>query len=340
MEQVAQPPEELELHLLTDWGDPGSRKRGEKAGILSILLHAAVIITLALLPADILKPPENEVRRVTPLIDPPLTELTQKAPNTGKITKEFNAAEVEPRPRIQIPAARPSTTRPQAPRPAPIPSMPAPKPQAVPLPEAPTVAQNTTPKIELPQMPQIQPQEKKPVFENPSGPPVPLPPSQRTVPIPDTSVGAAVRNTIRGGSGGGVMVGDPDAIGPGGVGSGINQAPSPGAPASAMQLLSDPMGVDFRPYLTQILTVVRRNWFSVMPESAKLGLRGKVAVQFYIAKNGVVTKVVLASQSGARALDQAAVVAISMSNPFPSLPPDYKGDRIALQFNFAYNVVK
>jgi TonB family protein len=100
------------------------------------------------------------------------------------------------------------------------------------------------------------------------------------------------------------------------------------------------MGVDFAPYLTRILTIVRRNWFSVMPESAKLGLTGNVGVLFSISKSGTVTKANFAAQSGARALDQAAIAAISMSNPFPPLPTEFRGERIVLQFNFAYNVVK
>jgi outer membrane biosynthesis protein TonB len=43
-------------------------------------------------------------------------------------------------------------------------------------------------------------------------------------------------------------------------------------------------------------------------------------------------------QSGAKALDQAAVAAISASDPLPSLPKEFKGDRIVLQMTFMYNV--
>src|SRR5579863_9200721 len=113
METVVQPPADAELHLLTEWGDPNFGPRTKRAAILSVLVHAVIIATLAVLPPSLMqRPPEKaEVHHiVTPLIDP-IFEPTQKAPNTGKINKEFNAAEVEPRPRIQIPAAVPSTTR-------------------------------------------------------------------------------------------------------------------------------------------------------------------------------------------------------------------------------------
>jgi len=63
-----------------------------------------------------------------------------------------------------------------------------------------------------------------------------------------------------------------------------------------------------------------------------------VAIQFAIAKNGEVTKVVFATQSGVDSLDRAAVASISMSNPFPPLPAEYRGSVARLQFTFAYNV--
>jgi TonB family protein len=349
METVAQPPADAELHLLTEWGDSNARSRTRTAAVISVVLHAVVIFLLILIPPDVIKVPVNRVvREVTPLVEP-LTELTQKTPNTGKVSKEFNAVEVQPRPRIRIPAPPPPRPVERAAAMPPPVSAPATKPRAVPLPEAPAVPQpapqQAAPKSELPQLavaspPQIQATEKKSPFETPGAPPASVAPGKGQVPIPDTSVSGAVRQTIRGSSGGaGTVVGDAEAMGAGG-GVGMSQAPTPGAHASAMQLLSDPMGVDFRPYLTQILTIVRRNWFSVMPESAKLGLRGRVGVLVAIARNGTVTKANFAAQSGARALDQAAIAAISMSNPFPPLPSEYKGDRVVLQFNFAYNIAK
>ena len=74
-----------------------------------------------------------------------------------------------------------------------------------------------------------------------------------------------------------------------------------------------------------------------MPESAKLGRRGKVAIQFAIAKDGSVTKVVFATNSGFEAFDRAAVASISMSNPFPPLPTEFRGNVVRLQFSFTYN---
>jgi TonB family protein len=141
---------------------------------------------------------------------------------------------------------------------------------------------------------------------------------------------------VRGGGSGGLVVGD-SGTGIGGIGEGVNLPPTPGRQGSSLELLSDPMGVDFRPYLIKILASVRRNWWAVMPEAARLGRRGRVGIQFAIARNGSVPKLVIVSNSGTDALDRAAVAGISASNPVPPLPPEYKGDQIRLQFNFAYN---
>jgi TonB family protein len=350
METVVQPPADAELHLLTEWNEPGRRERTRTAAIGSVIAHAALIAILMVLPAYV--PPVREVivhRTITPLIEPP-TPLTQKDPNTAKVTKEFNAADVAPRPRIQLSQGAPSTSRPAAPRPAVLPPMPAPKvAQPTPLPEPPKLeakAPTPPPKIDLPApappvaavLPQILPEEKKSIFENVAPPPSGVPAGRSQVPIPGSPVAEAVRQAARNNTPGGVTVGDQGGVGVGGVGGGLNLPPAPGARGSNIQLLSDPMGVDFRPYLTQILATVRRNWMAVMPESVRLGRRGQVAIQFSIARDGKVPKLVIANPSGADTLDRAAVAGISASTPFPPLPAEFKGDRVVLQFNFTYNM--
>jgi TonB family protein len=128
--------------------------------------------------------------------------------------------------------------------------------------------------------------------------------------------------------------------GPGGYGAGINLPPSPGSSGSSLQLLSDPLGVDFRPYLIRILASVKQHWLAVLPESVRLGRRGRVAIQFSVSRDGNVPKLVIAESSGADPLDRAAVAGISASVPFPPLPTEFKGTIIKLQFNFAYNIPK
>jgi TonB family protein len=342
METVVAPPADADLQLLTQWGSPGDGARLGKAGVLSILFHIMVAVLLLALPDTWNEPqrvPEHHPI-VTPLYLERPTELTQRAPNKKPISKEFDSVAELERSKIQIPQGAPSTSRPRAFRPA----APQPPPQkaTAPLPEAPKV-DITQPNTQVPLLtqatPQIEPVEKpKITLENPAAPPPPVAPGRSQVAIPNASVDNAIREAIRSTPSGGLVVGDLDLNGPGGVGPGINMPPTPGIQGSNLELLSDPHGVDFRPYLMQVLAAVRRNWMAVYPESARLGRRGRVGIQFSISRIGSVPKLVITSPSGTEALDRAAVAGISASNPFPPLPSEYKSDRIVLQFNFAYNM--
>ena len=69
-----------------------------------------------------------------------------------------------------------------------------------------------------------------------------------------------------------MVIGDMDT--PPSLRDSLRLPPAPGQTRSSLELLSDPQGVDFKPYLIRILATVRRNWFAVIPESAHLGRRG------------------------------------------------------------------
>jgi TonB family protein len=349
METVVHPPAEAELHLLTDWSEPESGRRHRVAAVGSVLANVALVLFFIWLPAGTRQVEQpTPQRHVTTLIEP-LTQLTQKAPNTAKVTTEFNAHEVQPRPRVVVPPSPPPVEHAAQPKPLQLPPMPAPKAAAATtLPDLPKVDTpvQPTPNLDLsrltasapPPPPKIQTEEKpKITFENPTTP-APISAGRGQVPIPGSGISEAIRQAAHGGGGAGMYVGDPGAMS-GLGGGGINVPSAPGLQGAALQLLSDPMGVDFRPYLSQILATVRRNWMNVMPESVlRLGRRGKTAIQFSISRTGGVIKLVIADSSGSDPLDRAAVAGISASNPFPPLPPEFKGDRVVLQFNFAYNM--
>jgi len=344
METVVQHPVEPDLQLLTEWGDADGPARRRKAIVATLALHVAFVLVLAALPPITATNQEaGPVHIVTPLIEPP-TELTQKAPNRSKVSAEFELQSSAPRPRLNLPPGPEPAPR-EKPRPAVIPQSPAPKPDAqISLPEPPKVDTGVKePKIDVPQIAQTPPppaptvEKPKIVMENLGGPKASLPPGQSQVPIPNTSIAEAIRSQRGPGFlGGAATGGDPGAADPN-IFGGIRQPPSPGSPLAGFELKSDPLGVDFRPYLTQVLATVRRNWMAVYPESARLGLRGRVAVQIRIVRDGKVAKLVYAQQSGSHALDEAAVSGVSASNPLPPLPGEFKGDHIDIQLNFVYN---
>ena len=125
-----------------------------------------------------------------------------------------------------------------------------------------------------------------------------------------------------------------------GPGDSINQLNnlSPNFSTSGPIVLSDTMGVDFGPYLAQILMIVRQNWYAVIPESARLGEKGRVALVFEILKDGSVPQFRLVGSSGKLPLDRAAEAGIRASIPFPPLPQQFTGRHLVLQFNFFYNM--
>lgn len=112
----------------------------------------------------------------------------------------------------------------------------------------------------------------------------------------------------------------------------------PNFATAAPIILSDTRGVDFGPYLARVVYVVRRNWYAEIPESARLGEKGRVAIVFEILKDGTVPQLRLVATSGAEALDRAALGGIRASVPFPPLPEEFTGNHLVLEFIFLYNL--
>jgi TonB family protein len=327
-------------------------RRMAKLAAASIGVHLAVLgllLIIAPLLPEVVPGGQRLVqfrRQITELVAPP-RELTQKEPNSGQVSKEMTVESIRPR------AARENSL--PTPGAAATPALPGKQfkmpeisrgnnvPQTV-MPDAPNIdvarvqapppglGTSTNPQIAPPQ---IQAEEKpKLAFEAP-GSNTGVSGQRGVVPIPKpkTGVDEAIRQATHGGTG--LRVGDEDS----GLEPmpGIRPNPAAGKVGSALELLSDPQGVDFKPYLQRILAAVRRNWMAVIPESARLGRQGKVLVRFTITRDGSLQKFEISMQSGTDALDKAAVAGISASQPFPPLPPEFKAGWIRLQLTFRYN---
>lgn len=104
-------------------------------------------------------------------------------------------------------------------------------------------------------------------------------------------------------------------------------------------ILSDTRGYDFGPYMNQVVNRVRINWYSLIPEIARIGQKkGRVVIIFTIVENGTIQDIRLVANSGTEPLDRAALGAITASNPFAKLPSNFDGNHIVLQFTFLYNI--
>ncbi len=160
--------------------------------------------------------------------------------------------------------------------------------------------------------------------------------SPGTFRVPSMTPGQAIQQSLQEAARGGYH---PES-GPGIGGDSIDQFNNlhPNFSTEAPTILSDTRGVDFGPYLARVVYIVRRNWFAVIPESARLGEKGRVAIVFEILKNGEVPQLRLVASSGADPLDRAAETAIRASAPFPPLPAEFTGEHLVLQFIFLYNL--
>jgi TonB family protein len=326
---------ENELNLYPQYQSRESEVRAWRARAVSVGLHLTVVCLFAFTPLGGVRVHDinrivGEFKNPVRLVAPPST-LTQRAPNQGKVGKEFNLQSLMPRP----PAFIPPSVAPGAP-----PSRP-----SAPLIDPPKFDSGQSPRpfgtdlsVLSPPPPQIQPEEKPKLAFEPPRPAEIKPPGTGRFTAPPPSVTEMGRDLARGGRPGGQAVTDYSGL-LGGAVDAPNGPLAPGSVGSGLELLSDSRGVDFRSYLTQILAAVKRNWQAVLPESARRGeRRGKVTVRFSVSRDGKVTNVQITVPSGTEALDLAAIAGISATNPFPPLPPEYNGLPIRLQFVFLYNM--
>jgi TonB family protein len=308
--------------------DDLARSRRREAAWLSIVVHLLVILLLVYVP----KRPVGTLALKDPLKDKDLTFL-ELPPDLQKVTKRPDTKIMSDKDRIAtsktpqidpkelrkiIDAARAGRPGPQAPPPSPgqqqAPS-PAQNPptQAQQQPSQPTPPQQQNNQVAQLQM-HPQPQQSQPQVNFNTGGYVGSQTSQAAAAV------AAGRGAVRGGDGGdfGADLGG-------------------GAKAQgALEVLSDTMGVDFGPYLSRVVRDVRKNWYTIIPESAKWK-KGKVSIEFVILKDGTVSGMSLYGTSGDTALDRAAWGGITGSNPFPPLPTEFKGPFLRLRFSFYYN---
>ena len=214
---------------------------------------------------------------------------------------------------------------------------PAPSPERPPtdLPSAPTpqadVHALTVPPTNIPPPPKsvLLPAEPQPTTKN------------LNLGLPSSSPGKAMNDQLqdaihKAGQGG-------EYSSPGGPsGAGQNGGHGRGGPdaGNAVTILTPTEGVDFNSYINRLIAKVRRNWYSVMPESVLLGDKGIVSITFRINRDGSFPgeNLNLERTSGKDPLDTAALSSIRTSNPFEPLPPAFKGPYIELRFTYFYNI--
>jgi TonB family protein len=316
-------------HLLIQLQDDLERSRKREAAWISVIVHLLLFILLwqmklieRYIPwhravAVPIMPAKD--RDVTFLALPPDLQKPTRRPNTN-IQSDKDRIAMSRHPELdkeqrRIVAPPPGARGRSGPRAA----QPAPQTQAQSQPEAPAQAQPPAPRpqFDTSQQARLQaPQQNnaKNVFSKYA-----TGTSAGSV-IQQATEAAAANRSAGGGQGGDF-----------GLGTGAK-----GRQLGALEILSDTQGVDFGPYLQRILEDVRKNWYSLIPESAEMK-KGKLAIEFAITKDGNIADMRLVATSNDAALDRAAWGGITTSNPFPPLPSEFNGPFLALRFRFFYN---
>lgn len=317
-------------HLLIQLQDDLARSRRREAAWISIIVHLLLFIFLwqlnwfeKLIPwhhAVVVAVDSNKDKNLTFLALPPDVEKPARRPNTDVMSDKDRIAtsrhpELDPKELRKLlatpPPGAPGITGPRAAQPSPQ------------MPQAP---------LAQPAQPGQQQAGQRPQFDSNQQAQLRMPaqPKNDFSKYAGTmSAGSAIQQamqgaaTNRGGSGEG---------GDFGLGTGAH-----GRQLGALEILSDTQGVDFGPYLQRIVQEVREHWYEVIPESVKMGKKGKLAIEFVITKDGSVADMRRTLTSGDDALDTAAWSSIVGSNPFPPLPSEFTGPYLALRFRFYYN---
>lgn len=117
-----------------------------------------------------------------------------------------------------------------------------------------------------------------------------------------------------------------------------------GADGSQGLVSFDTKGFDLGPYINQVLRTIERNWKTNIPPAARWqGQEGAVFVNISIIRDAeagdrAVLTVTRSWSSGKPAFDQAALIALEISNPLPPLPSFFPYDQLDGRLGFLYNL--
>ena len=105
------------------------------------------------------------------------------------------------------------------------------------------------------------------------------------------------------------------------------------------EILSDTRGVNFQPYVSEVLRTIYGQWVDLLPDEARTPTlaKGQTDIRFTIKPNGEVASMHLDANTHDGALNQAAWGAIASLKKFPPLPTAFTGPDLELRIHFRVN---
>jgi len=286
--------------------DPAQRTLA-LAIVASVLFHLFLIVPFVVIPG-FLRPAPNYSKRGEPLLVDIAPERPEEKAPLGNPSRPVTPPEVRerpPGPPAKAPAPPRAAEAPRAPASRPTPPAPAP-PQAV-------------AKAEPAPDPMVKTQEPRPA--TPESQPSQAAPSQSAAPAPPQVAVARPLDSMRRqpGGGGGLT---------GGGRGGVEGEPIP----------LDTPEPKYQDYFNKIRERIKANW--IYPRQAgDRGIEGELLIEFHIAKDGRVSYIELRHSSGAAILDDAALTAVKLAQPFPPVPDEIAKQTLAINGQFKYQIV-
>ena len=278
--------------------------------VTSVLFHLIFLLPFVVVPGFFMAP--TYVKRGEPLLVDIAPERPEEKAPVGNPSRPPapEPREVQERP-APTPAPRPPAPRAPAPRvaeaPRPAPPRPTPPSQATPPVARPEPAPDAMVKTPEPRAPQPE--------SSPSAPAgAPAAPSQ-----PQVAVARPPASIWRQPGGGGGLQGGR---------GGVDGDPIP----------LDTVEPKYQDYFNKVRDRIKANW--VYPRQAgERNIEGELLIEFHIAKDGRLEFIELRHSSGTQILDDAALTAVKLAQPFPPVPDDIAKRSLAINGQFKYQIV-
>jgi hypothetical protein len=126
---------------------------------------------------------------------------------------------------------------------------------------------------------------------------------------------------------------------PAGSSETVNDSATPSGPLNqrlAVDILSDTQGVDFAPYIRQVLQTIGKSWSAVLPDAGASAndAQAETDIRFTISQDGKISAMLLAESAHQIKFDRAAWGSITGAGQLPSLPADFNGPNVTLSMHF------
>ena len=130
------------------------------------------------------------------------------------------------------------------------------------------------------------------------------------------------------------------ALSGGSGGDGIDLASVGGEQGFAEQgpLSFETQWYDWGDYAQSMVSKIRVNWYANMPQIIRTGMKGVVTIRFTIHRDGRISDITILKSSGVPPYDAAARKAIELSSPLKALPADFPNASERVTCMFYYNM--